>query len=146
MPTELQRCSICNFLLFSMPLLPFSSFFYFLFPLYYSIICRRLSHGRKLSLAGEQTGCTLPFAYRVRERDGERERESVKAWLFGFRSVRRTMPKVLAKLERVGSGHDSQINKQLLLVEHVATSSRSSLSLSVSVLSSLSLSNCSQLR
>lgn len=54
----------------------------------------------------------------------------MKAWLFGFRSVRRTMPKVLAKLERVGSGHDSQINKQLLLVEHVATSSRSSLSLS----------------
>lgn len=63
--------------------------------LYYSIICRRLSHGRKLSLAGEQANLC-----RERQRE-ERERERVgrRGFAVGFRSVRKSMPKVLAKLE-----------------------------------------------
>lgn len=55
--------------------------------MYYSIICRRLSHGRKLSLAGEQANLCR-----------ERQREE-RGFRVGFRSVRKSMPKVLAKLE-----------------------------------------------
>lgn len=56
-------------------LLPF-----LLLPLYYSIICRRLSHGRKLSLAGEQTGC-IPLRGRSRERERERESAGFAVWV-----------------------------------------------------------------
>lgn len=86
--------------------------------LYYSIICRRLSHGRKLSLAGEQANL-------CRERQREEREGGLGSGQFG-RACQKFWPS-----SRLGSGHDSQINKQLLLVEHVATSSRSPAPLSL---------------